>query len=350
MAAVGVWFVYEHWFSSPDREIADAALLLVVLSLVVLQMTLLNIAYRSLGRYAEGTFLLDLVIPVEAAVVLAVPLLGGGFVETAGALLLVRILSFGIYYLRLRRLAPWLSLGWTHASASEIRALAQPALGAMALPLSNALNIQGVVFIVGLALSPTVAAMFGTARTISRVPIQVVGMLTRASLPEITIAHTRSDQGKLNRLVASNILAVLLVSVPAAIAIVLFGPAVLSLLSRGRLSGSIALFVLLVVVMALQTLWNTVGGFLVSLNLQHRFAYVYIAVSAVACAAICFTARYLGVDSVLVLMIAVDAIMTVVVIRRWNEVSGARWREYLRAAHGLPGLLGRMSGFVRRRA
>ena len=73
-----------------------------------------------------------------------------------------------------RRDIPWIEYGWKHASFAEIRALARPAIAFMGFPIGNALNLQGTLLAVGYALGPTAVVVFGTARTVSRVALQMV--------------------------------------------------------------------------------------------------------------------------------------------------------------------------------
>jgi O-antigen/teichoic acid export membrane protein len=193
------------------------------------------------------------------------------------------------------------------------------------MPVSNALNIQGSVLVVGSILSPTAAAMFGTLRTVTRVPLQVVGTLSRASLPEITTAHALGKRETLNSLTAANLLAVTLVALPAAFGLLLLGQTIVSLLTHGHILPPIPLLVLMTAIMVLQTLWNTTGSFLFSLNLQHRFTHTYAILSLASTVMCIYAARSFGIVSVAAILLLVDCIMVAVTMVAWRRASGTKW-------------------------
>ena len=84
---------------------------------------------------------------------------------------------------------PWIKFGWRHASFAEIRRLARPAIAFMGFPIGNALNLQGTLLAVGYALGPVEVVIFGTARTVSRVALQMVQMVNSTFEPEMSIAY-----------------------------------------------------------------------------------------------------------------------------------------------------------------
>jgi O-antigen/teichoic acid export membrane protein len=315
-----------------DGEVFNAAQLLILVSLLGLQMGVVNIAFRSVGRYAQGTFFFDLLTPIEGVMLLIVAIGGGHLVAGATAILVIRLTGVCLYYRSLRRTEPWVRFGLSHASTGEIRTLAKPALAALSLPLSTALSIQGIIFVVGLAISPIAAATFGTIRTITRLPLQIVGIFSRATLPEITIAYAQRELIKLNLLVGANLLTFVLVTLPAAVALTLFGQWCLDVLTRGRIHAPLALFLIMTVIMVFQTFWNTVGNFLFALNLQQRFAHIYAALSIVSLITCYFVAKWLGLEWMAAVLIVVDGIVAAVTMREWSRISSVSWGSQLRSA------------------
>ncbi|MCA1379283.1 hypothetical protein [Bradyrhizobium sp. BRP23] len=316
----GLWLVskdFPAWAAWHDERLPAAALLLTTYSLVVLQMNVVNMAFRSIGHYARGTFLLDIVSPVEQASVLAVASVGGGYVACAAAMLVVRVIGFIFYYAMLRRTAAWIHFGWTEARASEVRSLANSAMAALSLPVSSALSIQGSIFFVGLAISPAAAAVLGTIRMMARVPLQVVGLLTRATLPEITASEARNDKPYVDRLVYINLTALLLVTIPSAAALIVAGDQLLFWLGRGQMQASIVLFAVLTGNMILSTLWGTVGSFLLAMNQQQRFAAIYAATSVITAGLVYLAASNFGLEAAAIALLPLDAIMTFTVIHHW---------------------------------
>lgn len=338
LAGTSVWLYCRGvgWLDGNRREILDAGYYLFLYSLIVVQMSVLTVAYQSVGRYAQGTFLFDILSPFEGVALIIIAWKGGYFVAASLAMLGLRLVGFAIYYRALRRAEPWITLGWRHATMAELKALAKPALAAFTFPLSTALNIQGIFFLIGLVISPAATAMFGTVRMISRVPLQLVGLLSRATLPEITMAHARDDVRRMDRLVFANLGAVAVVSLPVAMLMALLGQWVVELLTRGQIQPPISLVLTMAGITVLQSYWNTIATFLFALNLQERFSIMYLVLSSIAIALSYYLVSIWGILSVALLMLAVDVIMAIRVTLAWHQVTHSSWSTIIEIARQAP--------------
>ncbi len=138
---------------------------------------LLQSAYRCIGRYPYGSFIKSVFsLSAFGCMILAV-CFGSGPRIAALAFASANITGTVILCILVRRDIPWIEYGWRHASFAEIRALARPAVAFMGFPIGNALSLQGSLLAVGYALGPTAVVIFGTARTVSRVALQMVSMV-----------------------------------------------------------------------------------------------------------------------------------------------------------------------------
>ncbi len=323
---------------SASRELAPIGCLMVY-SVLALQMNLMLSWYQSTQRYPLGALILGLMVPAEGAALLVAVWLGADIAEGAAVWLVVRALGLAIQLLALKLKEPWIAYGWKYATVAEIHRLSTPALAALSMPISTALNIQGAVVIVGIAISPAAAAMFGTVRTITRIPLQLIGTLSRAAMPEIAVAQARGETSTLRKLVAANLLAVGLVTVPSALVTALFGERILALMSHGRIHAPLTLLVVMTVVMAAQTLWNTLGSFLFALNLQHRFTHLY-ALIAIVSTALCYPiARRFGIIPMSFVLLLVDTFMVWVTFRAWRFATGERWTDMVHSTYELSNLI-----------
>ena len=59
----------------------------------------------------------------------------------------------------------------------------------MGFPMGNALNLQGTLMAVGYALGPVDVAIFSSARTVSRMALQMVQMVNSTFWPEALLAY-----------------------------------------------------------------------------------------------------------------------------------------------------------------
>src|SRR5690606_27902853 len=77
----------------------------------------------------------------------------------------------------------WLSFGIAGMRLAELRRLIKPAVGNMAIPLAQALNVQGMVLVVGAMLGPLAVVVFSTLRTLTRLALQLVLTVAHAAEP-----------------------------------------------------------------------------------------------------------------------------------------------------------------------
>src|SRR5271170_3613212 len=149
---------------------------------------LLQSAYRSIGRYPFGAFLKTLFSLAAFASTIVAVILGCGARVTALVYAVANIAVTLLLCILVNRDIPWIEFGWSHASIAEIRRLVRPAIAFMGFPLGNALNLQGTLLAVGYALGPVDVVVFGVARTVSRVALQMVQMVNTTFEPEMSIA------------------------------------------------------------------------------------------------------------------------------------------------------------------
>src|ERR1700721_1623100 len=65
-------------------------------------------------------------------------------------------------WILLRREVPWIQFGIRHAQWNVIRRLSGPALSFMALPMVNALNLRGILVVIGWGMVRTPVVSFNT--------------------------------------------------------------------------------------------------------------------------------------------------------------------------------------------
>ena len=142
--------------------------------------------------------------------------------------------------------------------------------------MSGAVAIQGSIITLGVVSGPGVAAVFGGTRTIARAPLQLAGLITRPSLPELTRAQTAGDYKTVRRINLVNILVAVLATFPFAGILGLFGPELLYWVSRGQLSAPTSLFWLLAGATAANAVWMAAATPLIAENRQGSFSHIYL--------------------------------------------------------------------------
>jgi O-antigen/teichoic acid export membrane protein len=314
-----VWFLpFERWLhiTSISRHDTNLVILMLALSvLLTMQETLLQAAFRCVARYVFGTLLKNIVQLTTFAGVSIVVLSGGGVVAAAKTIALLNACGTIMLWIMLRRSVPWIRYGVSHAHWATLRRLAAPAVSFMAFPVGNALNLQGMLLVVGHVLGPTAVVIFSTARTVSRVAIQFMEMVKNTIWPEMSIAVGAGDFAlarSLHRRACQ-------VSIFAATAIVLvmavIGPAIWQRWTMHKFATDPVLLDLMLLLVLFSSLWSTSSVTLSATNRHQRLAMVYLTATSISLVCAYVLAGIFGLHGVAVALMAGEIFMAAHVLR-----------------------------------
>lgn len=269
------------WFNLVTIDAKSLSTVMVVLTIHVLvgfQTGLLYGGFCSEGQYAKGTLLSAFVLLLEFGGLASAVALGGGPVQAAWGYLVGRVAGLGLFLLGLRRVAPWLHYGVAKASRQQIFHLTIPSLAAMAFPLGNALNIQGMRLAVGVVLDPVAVAAFSAMRTLCRMANQPMTIVIRLIEPEIALAFGAGQREVLRRLFSRSCQVVLWIVVPTCLALWFAGEEAFALWTRGEITLDESLYALLLLVAAANSLWNTALMVPYATNRHEWIAMLYVVI------------------------------------------------------------------------
>ena len=186
---------------------------------------------------------------VELLFLAVVVVFGGEPVAAASALLAGRAVGAVTMRVMLRRVDPDIEFGWRRARLATIKRLAHPALAFSAFPLANALNLQGMVLVIGITLGPAAVAVFATLRTLTRFGIQLVGSVNRIVLAEIANAFGAGDTNLLRKLHHHACQAALWLSIAVAVGLAVLGAWIVRVWTDGAIEMQHGLFYTLLAVL-----------------------------------------------------------------------------------------------------
>jgi O-antigen/teichoic acid export membrane protein len=275
---------------------------------------LLQSAYRSIGRYPFGSFIKSVLSLLAFACMIVSVALGTGARATALVFAAANIACTIFLCILVRRDIPWIRYGWQYASFAEIRKLARPAIAFMGFPLGNALNLQGTLLAVSYALGPTEVVIFGTARTVSRVAIQMVQMVNSTFEPEMSIAFGAGNY-ELTRSLLRRACQLALLSAIVIVAIMMtFGPWFLTHWTGGHVPPSRPLLAILLLVVIFYALWSTSATLMTSTNQHQRLASYYILGTGLACILCYVFARAYGLYGAAASLLIAEFVMNLYVV------------------------------------
>lgn len=336
-AAAVPWLPLAEWlnFQAMDARTAQWVLwLLVAQVLVTLPDGVTHAGFRAGGEYALHFGLHGVVRLLQFAGVWIAALAGGGPLAAAAIFLGVRALATAAFALLVVRRHRWLRYGTAHARRTELRRLLNPAMANMAIPLAQALNIQGMVVVVGAVLGPLAVVVFSTLRTLTRLVAQMVMIVAQAAEPELAAAHGAGNRELLSRLFTHALRGGLWLALLAAAGLALFGSRVLEFWTHGRVAMDYALFGWLLGSAVASVLWF--GGLIVlkAANRHLRAASMYVIASAAAVGLTVALLRWTGQLALAGLaLVVMDTAMTLYTLAAAASLIGGRpWSFLLRAA------------------
>jgi O-antigen/teichoic acid export membrane protein len=238
--------------------------------------------FRASGDYALHRALHGTTRLLQFVGVWIVALTGGGPVLAAAAFFVVRALATPMYAVLLVRRHPWLRFGFVHARKSELRRLFRPALANMAMPLAQALNIQGIVLAIGAMLGPLAVVVFSTLRTLTRLALQLIITVSQSAEPELAAAYGAGNRALMQSLFMHAFRAGLWLALAAAAGLALLGSIILEIWTHGKVAMEPALFAWLLTSAAASVLWYGALTVLKAANRHLRAASVYVIASGTA--------------------------------------------------------------------
>jgi O-antigen/teichoic acid export membrane protein len=258
---------------------ADAKWIVFYLGLSVLlgQLEqLLQSAYTCVGRYPYGSFLKSMISLAAFAAMIVPVALGHGPRTAALVFAVANGLGTVLLCITVRRDIPWIEYGWSHARFSDIRRLAAPAIAFMGFPIGNALNLQGTLMAVGYVLGPVDVAIFASARTVSRVALQMVQMVNTTFWPELSLAYGAKNEALIRTLHRRACQMALAIAAIVVAFMMSFGPWFLSTWTSHKVPPSRPLLAILLLVVVFYALWSTSSTLVAAINRHQWLAAWYI--------------------------------------------------------------------------
>lgn len=314
-----IWAVPGGWLPTDAALSAEATritlALLVLYGLTVFQAQLAGSAFASVQLAPLYAFTASHVALLENALLAGAAVAGLGPVGGAAGLLAGRVIGTVAQRLLLWRKAPWLRFGIAQADAAERRVLARSAAGMLAIPLGQALVLQGSVVALSAAAGSAATAAFVAARTLSRIGLQATQLLTHAVMPEFAAAHARGDRQSEAQLLLAVAGAALAAALPFALVIGLGGAWLIALWTGGAIVAPAGLMPAFAASVLASGLWTPMSTLMYSINRQDAFAWAYLLLGIAAVVMTVVLGRTLGATGAALTLAALDVVMLAVIAR-----------------------------------
>lgn len=312
-------------------EVVAVVVLLCGYVLIGLQAGFLTAVFRCEGKYAIGATLFTLLRLSEFAAAAIAVNAGGGPVFVASSYLMAKIVGFVVVRRVLARQISWIVYGLKHARAPVARSLFKPAMGFLAMPIANALNLQGMVTVIGAILGPSSVVVFSTLRTLSRLAFQAMVVVANAVWPEISRAFGKGDLHATRFLHKKASQISLWLALILAVCLSLLGPAILRVWTGGDVPMDKFLYESLLLVVVVDAVWYPSSVTLLAINSHQRIAWYNLTLTiAMVSLAVPMLSAF-GLKGAAAPLLVTGAVMSATVIRTSLSVLKLNLSDYLKA-------------------
>jgi O-antigen/teichoic acid export membrane protein len=297
-----------------ENEVSLITLLLALYVIVGMQTSLLIAGFTCEGNYAIGVFYASLVRLFEFGIVILVVYLGAS--PTMAALFFLAMRGIGTIAMRLVLIkkSPWIVYGYCQAKFSTIRRLAKPALACFSFPLGNAINNQGIIILIASLLTPTDVVVFSTLRTLSRLALQLMGMIKNAVSPEISAAYAIKNMTLARKLHRHACQVSIWLSFFTVAGLITTGDWLIIIWTQGAIVMNFSLFYLMLINVIFSSFWYTSLVVITAVNQHQRVAALYLMANVFSLILAKFMLPLWGLNGAAFSLLIIDITMSIVVL------------------------------------
>lgn len=320
------------WFNLENMGEGTAGATVVLLgidTLLISSSGLLAGGFACAGRYGEGQFWIALIGLVEFAALVALVVATKDPAAAAASMLITRTVGTAAMYLAMRRRAPWLSLGRPIGTPRVLKRLTRPALASAGMPAGVALNVQGMVVIVGVAIGPAASAVFSTVRTLSRIVIQLLSSISSVLAQEFSRAFGEDDRDLLRMLHRRGCRLALWATAPIVLFLAIWGTDLLRIWTSGKVDPSDGLLYLFLAATAVDSLWYASFAVMYSTNRHQRIALIFVVVSILTLPLAWAFLELWELEGAALALLISEVLMLVVVLQQSIPAAFDRLRPWL---------------------
>lgn len=316
-----------RWADSPDEVRAIGLLSLSVLVGFFAEPFLARL--RATGRADVGIALSAVAPWIEMACMIVAMLLNLGLAGVAAAVVIARVVFCGVSWLASRTAHPALRFCLADVQPRMVPGLIRNGMAFQAFPLGQALSNQALLLAVDAAMGAAAVAIFATARTIARLGIQLMELVTHSAWPEISLLIGSAQHAKaalIHRMSAASTVGIGLL---ALVGVSFAGPALMYEWSLHTITASHGLMALVGLSILLHAMW--IASLMVQLAAnEHTAVAARFVVGAALSAAACYPLTVAwGLYGAATSSLIVEAVMIPYTLRKALAVTNDTFRPFV---------------------
>lgn len=298
-----------------QSEVKGVILLLTLYVLMGMQRNLIVAGFRCDGNYALGVTYASLLRLFEYGILVTFVSFGASPDIAALSFLISSMLGIFSMKITLSCKSQWLLYGYKYASLNNLKKLAKPAIASMSFPLGNAISNQGIIIAIGSTLGATNVVIFSTLRTLSRLALQVMGMIKNSVSPEISAAYASNEMTLARKLHRHACQLSLWMALLTVVILGLLGERIVTLWTRNIISFDRTLFFLMLAIVVISSFWFTSLTVLTSTNNHQKVSIYYLIATITSLILAVILLKKLGLNGAVIALIFTEILMSFYVVR-----------------------------------
>jgi O-antigen/teichoic acid export membrane protein len=199
-----------------------------------------------------------------------------------------------------------------------------------------ALNIQGMVLVIGVFLGPAAVTIFTAYRTLTRLLVQLITLLNQAIWPEISAAYGAGAIDAVSDLHQKGSAVTFWIGLAGVICIGVGGNLIIGIWTRHAFEPNHVLLGLLLTAGFLNILWQTSWVVLMATNRHQKISVAFIASAAIGLAISVLFFPYFGMSGAALALIVAELPMLFFAISSALGILNDSWSDYAKAIIGAP--------------
>lgn len=207
--------------------------------------------------------------------------IGSNIVVLCIATCFPNILLIAIKHINARKHFKW-KFSYSSTDLKQLRKILPQSIAYMSFPISNAILLQGFTLLVNRFWGSDIVVLYNTTRTMCNFIKTFLSTILNSVWPEFSIAYGKRDYSTMRRLYSKAMKISFVLSVLISIFLLIAGPIIYTTWTHGAVQFNYPLTTAFLVVLIVNTMWNTGCVALLATNNHVRFGIIDLCVTVAA--------------------------------------------------------------------
>lgn len=236
------------------------------------------------------------------------------------AICLPNILLIAIKHINARKHFRW-KFSLSLMDLKQLREILPQSVAYMSFPISNAILLQGFTLLVNRFWGSDTVVLYNTTRTMCNFIKTFLSTILNSVWPEFSIAYGKHDYATMRRLYSKAMKVSFVLAILISAFLLIAGPLIYTIWTHGAVQFSYPLITAFLVVLVVNTMWNTGCVALLATNNHVRFGIIDLCVTVAALTIAFFMADYFhSLQLVVYSMLVIDFPLIFYVNRKFKQL------------------------------